>query len=121
MNDDSTAGKLDADYMFSYFELNCSKTEKKNLVNMISYDNASKSVWMILYIYTFLCHFLGFIKTLVVLFLWALNNPNVGVKIKTKNYNNTNREIFDIELLVDFGFLNTEEKEQFTNKSGISN
>ena len=117
MNDDSTIGKLDADYMFSYFELNYSKTEKKNLVNMISYDNASKSS-MDDFVYLYLPLPFWFHKNPGCAFpLWALNNPNVGIKINTRNYDSTNREIFDIELLVDFGFLNTEEKEQFTNKS----
>ena len=117
LTDDKILSDMSSDFIFSYFELNYNKSEKKALVNMISYDKASYNN-QDEYVYLYLPLPLWFHKNNGHAFpLWALNKSNVGIKLNTNNYDSTNREIADIQLLVDFGFLNIEEKEQFTNKS----
>ena len=115
LNNDQVISSMSSDYMFSYFELHYSKAEKKALFDMISYDKSSvgeSSNYVTLY----LPLPLWFHKNPGNAFpLWALNNPNVGINIKTGDYGNLNI-VENIELLVDFGFLDNKEKEQFTNK-----
>ena len=51
--------------------------------------------------------------------MWALNNPNVGLKITLSDYDNfygsNNCNIFDMELLAHYAYLETNEKEKFRN------
>ena len=49
--------------------------------------------------------------------LWAIHNPNIGINVTIKDYNNTGREISDIEILTNFSQLTQIEKDQFRNKS----
>ena len=53
--------------------------------------------------------------------MWALNDPNLGMKITLENYDNNNIygentcNIFDIELLAKYGYLDDKEKDMFKN------
>ena len=114
---DRVLSSLESDYIFSYFELYATKSEKKKLCNMVSYE-ASKESSLEESVYLYLPIPLWFHKNPGAAFpLWALNNPNLGINIKTSNYTHVdNRIIEDIELLIDFGYINQDEKEQFINK-----
>lgn len=114
---DRVLSSLDIDYIFSYFELYETKSNKKNICNMISYDNSLESS-LEDSVYLYLPLPLWFQNNPGLAFpLWALNNPNIGINVKTSNYEySVNRIIQDIELLVDFGYINQDEKEQFINK-----
>ena len=119
LNNDQTITKMTSDFMFSYFELNYTKAEKHSLASLISFKHAAvteKDSNGDETKYLYLPIPLWFHKDAGNAFpLWALNNPNVGINIKTDNYDSNT--VLGIDLLVDFGFLNTQEKEQFTNKS----
>tara|TARA_B100001094_G_C18167692_1_gene793138 strand:- start:187 stop:1374 length:1188 start_codon:yes stop_codon:yes gene_type:complete len=114
---DKTLSKLTNDFIFSYFEVNYSESEKRNLIDMFSYDKL-KSNNVDDHIYLTIPIPFWFHKSPGLAFpLWALNNPNVGVNINIKDFNKSTNKINDIELLVNFGQLTTIEKEQFSNKS----
>lgn len=114
---DKTLSKLSSDFIFSYFELNYSESEKRNLIEMFSYDklvnNQSDG-----HVYLTVPIPFWFHKSPGLAFpMWALNNPNVGINISLKNFTQSSNKINDIELLINFGQLTTIEKEQFSNKS----
>ena len=44
MCNDKTISKMFSDYIFSYFELNNTESEKQNLVDMFSYDRITQSL-----------------------------------------------------------------------------
>ena len=53
--------------------------------------------------------------------MWALQNPNLGMKITLSDYNNiygsNSCNIFDVELLAHYAYLETDEKNKFKNTS----
>ena len=115
---DKVLSKMFSDYIFSYFELNYNESEKKNLVEMFSYDKISTNYSENdNHIYLTIPIPLWFHKNPSSAFpLWAIYNPNIGINISIKNYDNTDREISDIEILTSFAQLTKGEKEQFGNK-----
>ena len=118
MCNDKIISKMFSDYIFSYFELNNTESEKQNLVDMFSYDRITQSLTgSEEELYLTIPIPLWFHKNPGASFpLWALHNPNIGINVSIKDYNNTNREISDIEILTSFSQLSQEEKEQFGNK-----
>ncbi len=118
MCNDKIISKMVSDYIFSYFELNYTESEKQNLVDMFSYDRITESSSGSLEeAYLTIPIPLWFHKNPGSSFpLWAIHNPNIGINVSIKNYNNSNREIADIEILTSFSQLTQEEKEQFGNK-----
>ena len=118
MCNDKIISKMFSDYIFSYFELNNTESEKQNLVDMFSYDRITQSLTgSEEELYLTIPVPLWFHKNPGSSFpLWALHNPNIGINVSIKDYNNTNREISDIEILTSFSQLSQEEKEQFGNK-----
>ena len=114
---DKTLSRLTSDFIFSYFEINYNESDKRNLVDMFSYDKLLTNN-VDDYIYLTIPIPFWFHKSPGLAFpLWALNNPNIGVNITLNNFTKTTNKINDIELLVNFGQLTTIEKEQFSNKS----
>ena len=118
MCNDKIISKMFSDYIFSYFELNNTESEKQSLVDMFSYDRITEGiVGSEEDLYLTIPIPLWFHKNPGSSFpLWALHNPNIGINVSIKDYNNTNREISDIEILTNFSQLSQEEKEQFGNK-----
>jgi hypothetical protein len=119
--DQKVLSKLDSEYIFSYFELNCNSAEINNLANTTSINNASLGN-SDSYIYLTCPIPLWFHKNPGSSFpIWALNHSNVGIKINLKDYdyepNTQPRKIHDIELLTEFGYLSQEEKDKFKNTS----
>ena len=119
MCNDKIISKMVSDYIFSYFELNYTESEKQNLVDMFSYDRiTSSSSGSEEELYLTIPIPLWFHKNAGSAFpLWALHNPNIGINVTIKDYNNTGREISDIEILTNFSQLTQIEKDQFRNKS----
>ena len=119
MCNDKILSNMSSDYICSYFELNYDESAKINLIDMMSYDiidNSNLGAEETVYVTIPLP--LWFHKNPGSAFpLWALNNPNIGINVSIKDYNNSNREIADIEILTSFSQLTKEEKEQFSNKS----
>lgn len=119
MCNDKILSNMCSDYICSYFELNYNESEKINLIDMMSYDiidNSNLGTEQTVYLTLPLP--LWFHKNPGSAFpMWALNNPNIGVNVSIKDYDNNNREISDIEILTNFSLLTKEEKEQFSNKS----
>mgnify|MGYP001371233500 CR=1 FL=1 len=118
--DDKVLGKYTNDFIFSYFELNYNESEKKNLIDMFSYDNVKNSSEDD-FTYLTIPIPLWFHKNPGNAFpLWALHNPNIGVRVSLCNSNLLfidSKSIQDIEILVNFTQLTAIEKEQFGNKS----
>ena len=113
---DKTLTKLTSDFIFSYFEINYNEAEKKNLVDMFSYDKLSTHSDEE-YIHLTIPLPLWFHKSPGLAFpMWALNNPNVGVNVNLKNFSKTTNVVNDIELLVNFTQISSIEKQQFANK-----
>ena len=111
---DKTLSRLTSDFIFSYFEINYNESDKRNLVDMFSYDKLLTNN-IDDYIYLTIPIPLWFHKSPGLAFpLWALNNPNIGVNITLNNFTKTTNKINDIEHLVNFGQLTTIEKEQFS-------
>lgn len=114
--------QFDSDFIFSYMELHYDEEYKRRISKLISYEkslreseNSSISDDTIsLYLpLPFWFH-----RNVGLSFpIWALNDSNVGINIKLKNYDSTNRVIKDIELLTKFSYLNNEEKNKFKNSS----
>lgn len=119
MCNDKILSNMGSDYICSYFELNYDESAKINLIDMMSYDiidNSNLGAEETVYVTIPLP--LWFHKNPGSAFpMWALNNPNIGINVSIKDYNNSNREIADIEILTNFSQLTKEEKEQFSNKS----
>lgn len=116
--DQKVLSKIDSEYIFSYLELNCNSAEIANLSRTISIDNASNGNNSE-YVYLTCPIPLWFHKNPGSSFpIWALNHSNVGIRVNLKNFNYnlvTPREIHDIELLAEYGYLSDEEKEKFKN------
>ena len=113
---DKTLTKLTSDFIFSYFEVNYNENEKKNLVDLFSYDKLSTHSDEE-YIHLSIPLPLWFHKSPGLAFpMWALNNPNVGVNVNLKNFVKSTNVISDIELLVNFTQISSIEKKQFANK-----
>ena len=118
MCNDKLISKFTSDYMFSYFELNYTESDKRNLVDMTSYakvsdngDGTSEE-----HVYLTIPIPLWFHKNPGSAFpMWALNNPNIGINVSIKNYTGGG-EINDIEILTNFSQISSDEKLQFANK-----
>jgi hypothetical protein len=117
MYNDRILADFDSDLIFSLLSLRYNSVEKEHLIQNICYDNAVKNS-NTNYVELYLPIPLWFHKNPGLAFpLWSLNNPNVGINVILKNFNGENRKVKDVELLIDFGYLESLEKEQFTNKS----
>lgn len=110
---------MTSDFIFSYFELHYTYAEKKQLINMMSYDKVHKTtsepsgdVYLTIPL-PFWFH-----KSPENAFpMWAMHNPNINIEINTSNYSN-NIEIKDIEILVHFAQIDSIEKNKLSeNKS----
>jgi len=118
MCNDKQISTFTSDYMFSYFELNYTESDKRNLVDMTSYakvsdngDGTSEE-----HVYLTIPIPLWFHKNPGSAFpMWALNNPNIGINVGIKNYTGGG-EINDIEILTNFSQISSDEKLQFANK-----
>tara|TARA_B100000575_G_C23143146_1_gene665925 strand:+ start:10839 stop:12041 length:1203 start_codon:yes stop_codon:yes gene_type:complete len=117
---DKVICKLDSDFIFSYFELNYTENQKKDLINMFSYDNVAPNAASDNVVFLTIPLPLWFHKNPGNAFpLWALYNPNVGINISIQDENTFpkgTKIIQDLEILVNFTQLTSQEKEQFANK-----
>ena len=120
MCNDKQISKFTSDYMFSYFELNYTESDKRNLVDMTSYakvsDNDDGSGESTEHVYLTIPLPLWFHKNPGSAFpMWALHNPNIGINVGIKDYTGGG-EINDIEILTNFSQISSDEKLQFANK-----
>lgn len=119
MCNDKQISKFTSDYMFSYFELNYTESDKRNLVDMTSYakvsdngDGTSEE-----HVYLTIPIPLWFHKNPGSAFpMWALNNPNIGINVGIKSPLPVGGHINDIEILTNFSQISSDEKLQFANK-----
>lgn len=121
MCNDKQISKFTSDYMFSYFELNYTESDKRNLVDMTSYakvsDNGDGSGELTEHVYLTIPIPLWFHKNPGSAFpMWALNNPNIGINVSIKSSLPTGGHINDIEILTNFSQISSDEKLQFANK-----
>ena len=119
MCNDKLISKFTSDYMFSYFELNYTESDKRNLVDMTSYakvsdngDGTSEE-----HVYLTIPIPLWFHKNPGSAFpMWALHNPNIGINVGIKSPLPSDGHINDIEILTNFSQISSDEKLQFANK-----
>jgi len=119
MCNDKQISTFTSDYMFSYFELNYTESDKRNLVDMTSYakvsdngDGTSEE-----HVYLTIPIPLWFHKNPGSAFpMWALNNPNIGINVGIKSPLPGGGHINDIEILTNFSQISSDEKLQFANK-----
>ena len=103
MCNDKQISTFTSDYMFSYFELNYTESDKRNLVDMTSYakvsdngDGTSEE-----HVYLTIPIPLWFHKNPGSAFpMWALHNPNIGINVGIKSSLPTGGHINDIEILM---------------------
>ncbi len=117
---DSVISRLDADYIFTYFDLNCDWSELNRIADSMSYDllenNFEDASVKPDYVYLTIPLPFWFHKNPNSGFpVWSLDDANVGIKVETKNFNSVGNEIIDIELLTQYNYLTNDEKEKFKN------
>ncbi len=118
---DTVLSKLDIDYIVSYLELHSTWSELNYISDNISYDRTAKSFENASvqpeYVYLTIPIPFWFHKNPTSGFpVWSLNDSNIGVKVEINNFNNlSGNKINDIELLVQYNYLTSEEKEKFKN------
>lgn len=112
---DKIISKLDTNFIASYFELHSTWSQLDNLAQLISYDNALQTSDNSPYVYLHLPLPFWFHRDANLAFpIWALTDANVGIKVELEHYPGCG-QIHDIELLTQFAYLSTEEKEKFAN------
>jgi hypothetical protein len=116
---DTILSELTSDFILCYFDLYKSAPQKMAVAQMISYDNLSKNNvnLSILEDYTYLYTPLPFWfhkSPIHAIPLWALKDSNLSLRITMKNYSgpNMDRFIHDIDMMIQYGYLTEEEKEQ---------
>lgn len=118
---DHKLSELTSDYMMCYFDLYKSVGEKMELAQLISYDNATAgyinmdpaSVPEFTHLYLPLPFW--FHKSAIhAIPVWALKDTNLSLKITFKEFSgpNQDRVIHDIDMMLQYGYITEEEKEQ---------
>lgn len=118
---DHKLSELTSDYMMSYFDLYKSVGEKMELAQLVSYDNATTGYYNMdpanvpEFTHLYLPLPFWFHKSPIhAIPVWALKDTNLSLKITFKEFSGPNQDriIHDVDMMIQYGYITEEEKEQ---------